>query len=88
KSVTNEVTKTTTERDGSIITYTECASCTASQENDFTVSGETSKPNREILDSAAQRFSADTMTAKESALASDVQVVYNNHTTAEDLPPD
>lgn len=83
ESVANEVTKTTTERDGSTITYTGCASCTAPQENDFVVSGETTKPNREILDSTAQSFSTDTMTAKESALASDVQVVYSNHTTAE-----
>ncbi|KAG0653587.1 hypothetical protein C6P45_003805 [Maudiozyma exigua] len=82
-SVANQVSKTTTERDGSTITYTGCASCTVPQENDFVVSGETTKPNREILDSTAQSFSADTMTAKESALASDVKVVYSNHTTAE-----
>ena len=82
ESLSNEVTKTTVGPDGVAVTYTECAGCTALQENSSGVSGENNKLSTDTADNAAPAHSTDIVPVKESALISGESAVYSSHSTA------
>ena len=82
ESLSNEVTRITVGPEGVTATYTECAGCSALQENSFGVSGENSKLSTDTVDNAAPAHSTDMVTVNESALVFGEPALYSSHSTA------